>query len=132
MSSDFEKPNKCTDDQYGGGNVTISYQQRAELVQLFEKTLNGDCVNKGNNGTGSECCTDLDHNRLCVNITYVGVNQTEIDVFLTWNGKVEIHAKLVDFSECICIKLPIPMIGNLIEVCVYFTKMSRVSFAYQL
>lgn len=136
-NTDFENPNKCKDDQYGGGNITISYLQRAEIVQLFEKTLRGGelisnngCVNKGKNGTGSECCTDLEiiphhKNRLCVNITYVGVNQTAIDVFLTWNGQVEIHAELIDFNECICLKLPIWKIGNLVEVCVYFTKMSR-------
>ena len=52
---------------------------------------------------------------------------TDIKFYLTWNGDVKMSGHLLDFKEDICVTVPIPKIGPLVGICLFFSKYSRVS-----
>ena len=54
-------------------------------------------------------------------------NGTDIKFYLTWNGDVKMSGHLLDFKEDICVTVPIPKIGPLVGICLFFSKYSRVS-----
>ena len=83
---------------------------------------------------GSECCGKIgqiplvkkNDDYVCLNMTYKE-NGTVIRFHLTWNGDEKMSGELLDFKDDICASIPIPKIGPLIGICLFFTKYSRVS-----
>ena len=106
------------------------------LVKILIYVFSVEVVSSGclDNPRGSECCTTIKgipfvyhmNDTLCINMTFKN-NDTDLHYYLTWNGHVELDGDLIDFTKDICLKLPLPKIGDLFEVCIFFTQFSRVS-----
>ena len=47
--------------------------------------------------------------------------------YLKWDSKVLLHGSIINFNEPYCAKVPIPGIGNLVELCVIFKDVEQVS-----
>ena len=83
---------------------------------------------------GSECCTVITgipfiyemNDSLCMNMTFKD-NDTALHYHFTWNGDVKLDGDLIDFKEDICVSIPLPKVGDLFELCIFFTQYSRVS-----
>ena len=58
-------------------------------------------------------------------------NGTDIKFYLTWNGDVKMSGHLLDFKEDICVTVPIPKIGPLVGICLFFSKMVNEIFSLQ-
>jgi len=103
-----------------------SYTYKSYVDETLEAVNNG-CED---HDKGSECCTILniplikDHPKVCINITLE--EGGKLGVYLTWDSKVLIHGSIINFNEPICAKVPIPGIGNLVELCVVFKDVEQV------
>ena len=83
---------------------------------------------------GSECCAIVGtikfikktEDAVCLNMTFTE-NQTAIRFYLAWNEDVKMQGELIDFKDDICVTVPIPKVGNLVDMCIFFSKYSRVS-----
>ena len=88
----------------------------------------GTCTDHEN---GTECCTVLDipfikdHPRACINLTMEEEGEKMV-FYLTWDAKVVLHGSLIDFTKPVCAQVPIPVIGQLVQLCVKFSDIEQV------